>query len=386
MLGCRTELALLLALATLPAVAQDFRGSVVPRNTTPRSARAIDFFAFDFQSLIWSRHGPSYFEIETPPVKGREYLVEADVSGIDAVASLQFYLADEVGSSVQPLVMWKVNDSESDGDFLGFVTVPFHPFRVIVSGSDRHGTSFRRALPGVIRPVDSAQERPLLPPGIDAAQADRIQKWVDEFHRRLKAGSAQAERRHPGGLINLTRSSILDMSYEPFHSSGGYPIGLRLRYRIRFAADALVAAVPRVSPRYSNRDWLGVVKMKPLQGNITPEPEFRGARSLADLIASRGRASYRAGVTYSFTVDLVPDYVIQGVRSGRFCLYERQFERRLDRWAAVRASTAPIPYSLSIRDLDYDAEVPSFFPQRTFYESFVQAGATDCGPTSNNRF
>ena len=44
MLGYRTKLALLLALATLPAAAQDFRGSVVRRNTTPRSAKAIDFF------------------------------------------------------------------------------------------------------------------------------------------------------------------------------------------------------------------------------------------------------------------------------------------------------------------------------------------------------
>ena len=386
MLGYRTKLALLLALATLPAAAQDFRGSVVRRNTTPRSAKAIDLFAFDFQLPTWGREGPSYFEIENPPVKGHEYLVEADVSGIDAVASLQFYLADEVGSSVQPLVMWKVNDSESDGDFLGFVTVPFHPFRVIISGSDRYGTSFRRALPEVIRPVDSAQERPLLPPGIDASQADRIQKWVDEFHRKLKAGSAQAERLHPGGLIDLTRSSVLDMTYEPFHSSDGSPIGLRLRYRIRFAADALVAAVPRVSPLYSDRDWLGVVKMKPLQGNITPAPEFRGAASLTDVIAYRGRASYRAGVTYSFTIDMVPDYVIQGVHSGRFCLHERKFERRWNRWAAIRTSTAPVPYSVSIRDLDYDAEVPSFFPQRTFYESFVQAGAADCGPTGNNRF
>ena len=204
MLGYRTKLALLLALASLPAAAQDFRGSVVPRNTAPRSAKAIDFFAFDFQSIIWGRHGPSYFEIETPPVKGREYLVEADVSGIDAIASLQFYIADEAGSSAEPLIMWKTDDSESDGEFLGFVTVPSHPFLVVVSGSDRHGTPFRRAFPEVIRPVDSAQERPLLPPGIDGSQADQVQSWVDELRGRLKARSTQAERLHPDGIIALT--------------------------------------------------------------------------------------------------------------------------------------------------------------------------------------
>ena len=39
------------------------------------------------------------------------------------------------------------------------------------------------------------------------------------------------------------------MSYEPFHSSDGSPIGLRLRYRIRFAADALIACRFRPSRR-----------------------------------------------------------------------------------------------------------------------------------------
>ena len=386
MLGCRTELALLLVIATLPAAAQDFRGSVVPRNTTPRSAKAIDFFALRFQSLTLGHEGPNYFGIEHPPVKGREYLVGAVVSGIDAIASLRFDLTDEIGSSVQPLVMWKADDSESDGRFYGFVSVPSHPFRFIVSGSDRHGTSFRRALPEVIRPVDSAQERPLLPPGLEASLAARIQERVEEHGRTLKARSAQAARVHPNGLIVLARSSVLEMTYEPFHSSDGNPLGLRLRYRIRFAADALISAVPRVSPLYSERDWRGVVDMKPLQGDITPAPEFRGSSSLTNLIMNRGRASYRAGVTYSFTVDMVPGYVIQGVRSGRFCLYERKFERNWNRWAAIRAGTAPLPYSVSMRDLHYDAEVPSFFPQGTFYESFVRAGAADCGPMPNNRF
>ena len=126
--------------------------------------------------------------------------------------------------------------------------------------------------------------------------------------------------------------------------------------------------------------------MKPLQGSIKPSPELQGASSLTDVIIHRADARYRSGVTYSFTVELVPDYVIQGVRSGRFCLYERKFERNWNRWAGIRAGVAPLPYSVSIRDLDYDAEVPSFFPQGTFYESFVRAGAADCGAEPTNRF
>ena len=386
MLGSRAKLALLLAVATLPTVAQNYQGAVVPRDSTPRSAKAIDFFVLEFQSQAWGREGPSLIAIETPPVKGREYFVEAEVSGIDAIASLRFDLTDEAGGSVTTPAMWKADDSESEGDFYGLVTVPSHPFRFVVSGSDRQGTPFRRAFPEVFRPVDTSEERPLLPAGLDASQAARIQKFVDKMGQAMKARSTQAARDHPGGLIALMRSSLLGMTFEPFNSSDGNPLGRRLRYRIRFAADSLINAVPRVSPLYSERDWRGVVQLKPLQGNITPPPEFLGASSLADAIVAHAPASYSAGITYSFTVDMVPDYVIQGVRSGRFCLYERKFERRRDRWDAIRADTVPVSYSVAIRDLDYDADVPSFFPQGTFYESFVREGATDCGPMPNNRF
>ena len=218
MLGVRTKIALLFAGAVLPATAQDFSGSVVPRNTTPHSAKAIDFYSLRFQSLtLGPAEGPNYFSIKTPPVKESEYLVSAGISGIDAVASLRFGLTNEIGNPIKPLVMWKTNDSESDGHFHGFVSVPPYPFRFVVSGSDRHGTGFRQAFAEVIRPVDSARERPLLPPGgLEASQAAKIQEWLDEHRREVKRRSAQAERAHPEGLISLARSSVLDMSYEPF--------------------------------------------------------------------------------------------------------------------------------------------------------------------------
>ena len=53
MLGSRAKLALLLAVATLPTVAQNYQGAVVPRDSTPRSAKAIDFFVLEFQSQAW---------------------------------------------------------------------------------------------------------------------------------------------------------------------------------------------------------------------------------------------------------------------------------------------------------------------------------------------
>jgi hypothetical protein len=45
-----------------------------------------------------------------------------------------------------------------------------------------------------------------------------------------------------------------------------------------------------------------------------------------------------------------------------------------------------VDYSLSISDTETVATIPTFFPQRTFFQSFKAGGAFDCGPVPNIRF
>ena len=125
--------------------------------------------------------------------------------------------------------------------------------------------------------------------------------------------------------------------------------------------------------------------MKPLAGTIAPAPQRIGAQSLQDVVAYRAAATYRPGVTYTFAVDLVPDYVFEGTLTGRFCLYEQKFRDRAV-WDAIKSSSAPVPYTISISDTGTNASIPRFLPQRTFYESFAAGGAFDCGPVANIRF
>src|SRR5262249_37452171 len=68
--------------------------------------------------------------------------------------------------------------------------------------------------------------------------------------------------------------------------------------------------------------------MKPLGGTITPAPQMVGVQSLQDVLVYRAAATYQAGTTYSFTVDLVPDYVFQGTQTGRFCIHEQKVTNR----------------------------------------------------------
>jgi hypothetical protein len=246
--------------------------------------------------------------------------------------------------------------------------------------------AFRAAFNTLFQPAaNGPNDRQALPPGVPADQRNRIQSMMDEYRRELQARSAQTAAQHPDGVIALARAVVSPIAYEPLNSAAGAPTGLRLRYSIQFPVRQTIVAVPLVFPAYQASQWRGVVEMKGLGGTISPAPQMVGVQSLQDVIIYRARATYEAGTTYTFTIDMVPDYVFQGTQSGHFCLFEQKFTNR-DVWNALIASEAAVPYSLSISDAETSATIPTFFPQRTFYQSFKSAGAVDCGPVASIRF
>jgi len=104
-------------------------------------------------------------------------------------------------------------------------------------------------------------------------------------------------------------------------------------------------------------------------GTITPEPQMVGVQSLQDVLVYRAAATYRAGQTYTFVVDMVPDYVFQGTQTGRFCIYEQKFNNR-SAWDALKSSSAPIP-SQSTR-------ARSKSPNSSRARARARSGATPC--------
>ena len=65
--------------------------------------------------------------------------------------------------------------------------------------------------------------------------------------------------------------------------------------------------------------------MKPLSGSITPAPAVAGVQSLNDIMVYTAPATYEAGVTYAFIIDMVPDFLFQGIQTGRFRLHRQKF-------------------------------------------------------------
>jgi hypothetical protein len=126
--------------------------------------------------------------------------------------------------------------------------------------------------------------------------------------------------------------------------------------------------------------------MKALQGTISPAPGLSGAMSMNDVIVYGSRAQYRAGVTYTFSIDMAPDYVYRGTLSGRFCVHDQKFAGNPGPWNSLLASADAPVYSLTWNDTGSAAEIPAFYPQGTLRANFIAAGATDCGPVATLRF
>jgi hypothetical protein len=364
-----TFLFICLALSAVVADAQSYRGEAVP--VVARS-NPIEFSRLRFLTFVFGREGPMDAPLSTTPVAGREYFVEADVFGIESAASIRFQVVDAGSRTLQTLTMWKASDSSDDGEFYGFVTVPNQPFRVSVSGSDTSGAAFRSVFATLFQPSATGPQ-------------EQLQSVLAAYRQQLKARAAQAATEHPDGVMTLARAVVSPINYEPFNSASGAPIGVRLRYSIQFRSTQTIVAVPHVFPVYQAPAWRGVVAMKPLNGTITPAPKLAGVQSLQDVIVYTGAATYQGGATYTFTVDMVPDYVFQGTQTGRFCIYSQRVTNRAV-WDALMASQAAVPYSISISDTGTFASIPSFFAQRTLYESFAAAGAFDCGLAPNIRF
>ncbi len=337
-----------LVLASAVTNAQNYRGEAVP---VVERVDPVEFSRLRFLTFAFGREGPMDAPLPTPPVAGREYFVEADVFGIESASSIRFEIVDAAGRNLQTLTMWKASDGSTDGEFYGFVTVPNQPFRAAVSGTNTSGAAFRSVLDTVFQPAaNGPPEQLILPAGISSNQGAQLQAMVVAYRQQLKTRAAQATAEHPGGLITLARAVVSRIAYEPLGSASGAPIGMR-----------------------------------PLGGTITPVPEMVGVQSLQDVLVYRAAATYQAGTTYTFTVDMVPDYVFQGTQTGRFCIHEQKVTNRAV-WDALMASQAAVPYSVSISDTETSATIPAFFPQRTFHESFAAGGAFDCGPVPNIRF
>lgn len=109
-----------------------------------------------------------YFRIPGQPVAGQPAMVRVELSG--KTRNVQFHLISPEARTLQPAELQTHPDGGDENEFLGELTLPATPFRLVVTGEDESGQPFERVFSSLfhsetveVSPLDEGLEE--LPAG-----------------------------------------------------------------------------------------------------------------------------------------------------------------------------------------------------------------------------
>jgi hypothetical protein len=348
------------------------------------SAAEISFMSFEFKQFQFSQHG-GMFPIKGEPTKGSRFFVEATLYREEAIATAKFEAVDEAGNVIQKISIQRQPDPGGGSMFYGVMKVPDRPFRVVVSGEGIDGKTYRLIYERLFRPTTRPKSAILLPPGVNARQRGQFeaqsQKYLDE--------AEEEARKNAGEIIVIPRTRVSNVKYAPFLSKAGRQLGLRVEFDAEFSHDGYYNPELDLFLDYDKDEWRGRIDMQPLTGSIEPKPDEEGSPQSQSHILSNGAGYlYRAGTTYHFTAEYIPNYVVQNEKKTKFCIWYQQYKYSPEMeaaWKQILASEASTKYTLSIRNTEFYGEIEGV-PQSTLFKNFLAEGAQDCGEQPTNRF
>jgi hypothetical protein len=349
------------------------------------TGRPISILQIHIRELKYGHEGPDYFSVDRAPFRGKQELVEATLFGQEAIANVRFELVSESGQLLSVVPAFPIGDGADADEYYLQVDVPPQAFRIRIEGRDLQGRPYASVFPKLFLPLEGSAPKPQLPVGLTEDQSRRLQSWIDASEAETSARFASARNAYPDGMIRIARWSVSAATYEPLASPLGNILGVRVRFQVRFESPGNYALAPHVFPLYANFRWRGTVGMKVLDARVEPALASDGA---ADALRYGGAAHYESGVTYRFTFDFVPDYILRNAGGTRYCLNTEGLRNnaRLPVWEEIRASAEPVKYRVDISSLNFVSETSALAPQKAYYEGFLREGALDCGPTPTTHF
>src|SRR5258705_2355161 len=201
--------------------------------------------------------------------------------------------------------------------------------------------------------------------------------------------------KHPDGVLVMPRVEVSNVTYEPFLSEKDNWLEMRLRYDLRFSVDGNYAHDLHVFPFYEDDNARGLVNMEVIKEKIDPRPEPPSYATPDDdvdlntLVRSGSDGWFKAAVVYHFSIDLVPNFVVQNVSKTKFCVDEDRFKSSSElyrTWEAMKASRALVKYWLRINKMNWGGETEPFYPPKIFFDGFLREGAVKCKPYKNIYF
>lgn len=291
------------------------------------------------------------------------------------IDTIQFQLLNEQGQVIAPL-KFRQSDLSNPYNFTLFLETPAQPFRIGASGRDTSGKQFQRVLPLLIHPLPEAspdREHPGVPPPEQRPTSEPL------LHVIPPPLPPDWDKNAHSGEYKIARAQVGQWSDEPLLSAQGNPIGLRLKFSIRFPSEGAYQPYPQVQPERLGQT--GALGLRVYRAMVTPTPD--GLTNQQHLFLG-ARPIFKAGIVYDFTVDLVPNYAQYQEQKQAFCLQTRAYgqgELR-ERFAREVMSELRLRFRISIAGSTLDGRQPSLtensYVPNEWYQSFRKEGAAEC--------
>jgi hypothetical protein len=173
-------------------------------------------------------------------------------------------------------------------------------------------------------------------------------------------------------------TQVADMRDEPLLWKDSAPIGIRLRYSLRFPDDDYFWQSPSLFP---STDLGYTVGWNIVGENI--EPPLRIVKPGIDLVPIEAAhlppdvRRYERGKLYHFTVDLVPDFLALSSDGANVCVVRPapQFAARLEK---LLSRDDEIPFMVTVSGTNFRAPTRNSYGPKIFYDAAIKNGATDC--------
>lgn len=278
------------------------------------------------------------------------------------IDTIRFQLLDEHGQLLAPL-KFRQSDLSNPYNFTLLLETPAQPFRLGAVGRDTSGKQFQRVFPWLVRPLP--EEAPNAQPENASGAANQL---LPDWDKNATTGE-----------YKIARAQVVKWSDEPLLSDKGNPIGIRLKFSIRFPTDGAYQPYPQAQPeRFGHTGALG---LRLYRATVTPAPDgllapqqlFFGARPL-----------FKGGIVYDFTVELVPNYAQYQEQKKAFCLQTKAYSQPglRERFEREVMSELRLRFRVSIAGSDLDGRQPSLtensYVPNDWYQSYRKEGAAEC--------
>lgn len=298
------------------------------------------------------------------PVRGSRHTAQVYASGYN-IDTIEFQMISEQGELIAPLKI-RQSDYSNPYNFSLLMEVPDQPFRVRARGHDLNGKAFQRVFFWMVRPVaaEAANDRPDAPGPLLANQPPP--DW---------------DKNAVTGEYKIVRAQVVEWSDEPLLSDKGNPIGLRLKYSIRFPVDGQFSPYPQAFPERITSAYTGALSLRVHRSHVEPLPD--GLQQARQIFFS-GRPSFKGGVIYNFTVEMVPSYASYNEQKKSFCLMTKSYNQQgvRERFEREVRSEIKLRYRLSFSGTDLEGRTPvlteNTYSPGIWHRSFLKDGVTDC--------